>query len=294
MFSVDTFLHAFGPLILAARFTLLISVLGIGLGLVIGALICAARLSPVAGAPALRRGLGQLPARGAAPRAAPPRLLPPAGDRHRRPGDGRRGPDRRRLRQRLHLRDLARRHRRPAARPVRGRLRHRHGPPRHLDPGDPAAGDQPVAAGAGQRAHPARQGVVAGLGRRHPRDHPLQPGAGRHHLPPARGLHRRRLHLPRDQSLPRRRSAATSSTGWPSDGPARSSPSTARSSSAASPSPSSAGSSAPSSAWRSGSSSRSRSATARSRSAGCSRSTSRSSAARPSSCSSSSSTTAAR
>ena len=46
MFSVDTFLHAFGPLILAARFTLLISVLGIGLGLVIGALICAARLAP--------------------------------------------------------------------------------------------------------------------------------------------------------------------------------------------------------------------------------------------------------
>ena len=52
MFSVDTFLHAFGPLILAARFTLLISVLGIGLGLVIGALICAARLAPW---PALRR-----------------------------------------------------------------------------------------------------------------------------------------------------------------------------------------------------------------------------------------------
>ena len=52
MFSLDTFLHAFGPLVLAARFTLLISVLGIGLGLVIGALICAARLAPW---PALRR-----------------------------------------------------------------------------------------------------------------------------------------------------------------------------------------------------------------------------------------------
>jgi polar amino acid transport system permease protein len=46
MFSVPTFLDAFGPLILAARFTLLISGLGIALGLVIGALICAARLSP--------------------------------------------------------------------------------------------------------------------------------------------------------------------------------------------------------------------------------------------------------
>ena len=76
MFSVATFLHSFGPLILAARFTLLISVLGIGLGLVIGALICAARLVALARAPAFRRDLGQLPARGAAPRAAAPRLLP--------------------------------------------------------------------------------------------------------------------------------------------------------------------------------------------------------------------------
>ena len=41
----------------------------------------------------------------------------------------------------------------------------------------------------------------------------VEPGAGRDDLPPARGLHRRRLHLPRDQPLPRRRSAATSSTG---------------------------------------------------------------------------------
>ena len=52
MFSVATFLDSFGPLVMAARFTLLISILGIGLGLVIGALICAARLSPVR---ALRR-----------------------------------------------------------------------------------------------------------------------------------------------------------------------------------------------------------------------------------------------
>ena len=52
MFSVSTFLDSFGPLALAARFTLLISVLGIGLGLVIGDLVCAARLSPW---PALRR-----------------------------------------------------------------------------------------------------------------------------------------------------------------------------------------------------------------------------------------------
>lgn len=52
MFSFAAFLDSFGPLIAAARFTLLISVLGIGLGLVIGALICAARLSPY---PALRR-----------------------------------------------------------------------------------------------------------------------------------------------------------------------------------------------------------------------------------------------
>ena len=49
MFSVAAFFDSFGPLILAARFPILISVLGIGLGLVIGALICAARLSPVRG-----------------------------------------------------------------------------------------------------------------------------------------------------------------------------------------------------------------------------------------------------
>ncbi len=48
MFSVSTFLDSFGPLALAARYTLLVSVLGIALGLVIGALICIARLSPVA------------------------------------------------------------------------------------------------------------------------------------------------------------------------------------------------------------------------------------------------------
>jgi len=45
MFSTSTFLASFGPLFWAARFTLLISLLGIGLGLVIGALICAAALS---------------------------------------------------------------------------------------------------------------------------------------------------------------------------------------------------------------------------------------------------------
>ncbi|PSC05366.1 amino acid ABC transporter [Alsobacter soli] len=49
MFSISTFVDSFGPLLWAARFTLLISVLGIALGLVIGALICAAALSPVAG-----------------------------------------------------------------------------------------------------------------------------------------------------------------------------------------------------------------------------------------------------
>ena len=46
MFSLPVFLQSFEPLIWAARYTLLISVLGIGLGLVIGTLICAARLSP--------------------------------------------------------------------------------------------------------------------------------------------------------------------------------------------------------------------------------------------------------
>jgi len=45
MFSISTFLDSFGPLCWAARYTLLISILGIGLGLVIGALICAAALS---------------------------------------------------------------------------------------------------------------------------------------------------------------------------------------------------------------------------------------------------------
>ncbi|MBP1884621.1 amino acid ABC transporter permease [Sinorhizobium mexicanum] len=52
MFSFAVFLESFGPLFWAARYTLLISVLGIGLGLVIGTLICAARLSPY---PPLRR-----------------------------------------------------------------------------------------------------------------------------------------------------------------------------------------------------------------------------------------------
>lgn len=46
MFSVTTFLDSFGPLVWAARYTVLISFLGIGLGLVIGVLICAAALSP--------------------------------------------------------------------------------------------------------------------------------------------------------------------------------------------------------------------------------------------------------
>jgi polar amino acid transport system permease protein len=52
MFSISTFLESFGPLFMAARYTLLISILGIGFGLVLGALIVAARLSPAA---ALRR-----------------------------------------------------------------------------------------------------------------------------------------------------------------------------------------------------------------------------------------------
>ena len=46
MFSLAVFFQSFGPLFWAARYTLLISVLGIGLGVVIGTLICAARLSP--------------------------------------------------------------------------------------------------------------------------------------------------------------------------------------------------------------------------------------------------------
>lgn len=45
MFSIPVFLSSFEPLFWAARFTLLISVLGIALGLVVGALICAAALS---------------------------------------------------------------------------------------------------------------------------------------------------------------------------------------------------------------------------------------------------------
>ncbi|MRG57993.1 ABC transporter permease subunit [Phyllobacterium sp. SYP-B3895] len=52
MFSLAVFLQSFEPLLWAARYTLLISVLGIGLGLVIGTLVCAARLSPY---PLLRR-----------------------------------------------------------------------------------------------------------------------------------------------------------------------------------------------------------------------------------------------
>ncbi len=46
MFSVQVFLDSFGPLAWAARYTLLISGLGIALGLVLGALVCAAALSP--------------------------------------------------------------------------------------------------------------------------------------------------------------------------------------------------------------------------------------------------------
>lgn len=45
MFSISVFLGSFEPLFWAARFTLLISVLGIALGFVVGALICAAALS---------------------------------------------------------------------------------------------------------------------------------------------------------------------------------------------------------------------------------------------------------
>ncbi|MFD1883344.1 amino acid ABC transporter permease [Paracoccus pacificus] len=45
MFSTATFMADLSTLAWAARFTLLVSVLGIALGLVIGALICAARLS---------------------------------------------------------------------------------------------------------------------------------------------------------------------------------------------------------------------------------------------------------
>ena len=46
MFSIPTFLESLVPLFWAARYTLLISVAGIALGLVIGTLVCAARLSP--------------------------------------------------------------------------------------------------------------------------------------------------------------------------------------------------------------------------------------------------------
>ncbi|WP_415182994.1 amino acid ABC transporter permease [Phaeovulum sp.] len=45
MFSVQTLIDDFWPLILAARFTLLVSGLGIALGLVIGAIVCAMALS---------------------------------------------------------------------------------------------------------------------------------------------------------------------------------------------------------------------------------------------------------
>ena len=48
MFSISAFLDSFGPLLMAARYTLLVSVHGIGLGLVLGTLIVAARLSSVA------------------------------------------------------------------------------------------------------------------------------------------------------------------------------------------------------------------------------------------------------
>lgn len=56
MFSIPVFLNSFEPLMWAARYTLLISCLGIALGLVIGTLVCAARLSPYAAL----RGFGGL------------------------------------------------------------------------------------------------------------------------------------------------------------------------------------------------------------------------------------------
>lgn len=46
MFSLPVFLESLWPLFWAARYTLLISLGGIALGLVIGTLVCAARLSP--------------------------------------------------------------------------------------------------------------------------------------------------------------------------------------------------------------------------------------------------------
>ncbi len=46
MFSLPVFFQSFEPLLWAARFTLLVSVLGIAVGLVLGALVCAAALSP--------------------------------------------------------------------------------------------------------------------------------------------------------------------------------------------------------------------------------------------------------
>ena len=45
MFSVPVFLESFGPLAWAARYTLLVSGLGIALGLVIGALVSIGALS---------------------------------------------------------------------------------------------------------------------------------------------------------------------------------------------------------------------------------------------------------
>lgn len=48
MFSIPIFLDNFSPLFWAARYTLLISLLGICLGLVLGALVSAASLSPMA------------------------------------------------------------------------------------------------------------------------------------------------------------------------------------------------------------------------------------------------------
>lgn len=45
MFSLAVFFRSFEPLLWAARYTVLISVLGIALGLVIGTAVCAARLS---------------------------------------------------------------------------------------------------------------------------------------------------------------------------------------------------------------------------------------------------------
>ena len=143
-----TFWDIVRNLLLAARWTILLSIVAFIGGAVVGMAILLLRISKRKWAAALRRSyIGAVPGHAAAD-AAVPDVLRPADARlpHRAVDGGRARPDP--LRQRLSRRDLARRRRGAAARPV-GRRRQ---PRAALSPG--AQADHPA---AGLRASRGRR-----------------------------------------------------------------------------------------------------------------------------------------